>query len=84
MKNETYTPPADRTMTVDEMVAASQRIVAREGARRRAAAIERAKLIAKVNRHGVKHPAGATKSKPSRDARRSKAKAGRKSARANR
>jgi hypothetical protein len=71
-------------MTAAEMAEASQRIVARERRRRLAAASERARLIAKAQRGGVKHPAGTTKATPSKAKRRSKAKAGRKASRANR
>lgn len=42
---------------------------------------DRAKLMRRIQRGGAKHPSGATKSKPSREQRRAKAKRGRKAAR---
>ena len=67
--------------TRDDIARFTRDAIDRERKQRRANAIERARLIAKVNRGGVKHPAGATKSTPARSARRAKAKAGRKTAR---
>lgn len=64
-----------------EMQAAMRAAIAEDRRQRRAAAQERVRLIAKVNRGGVKHPHGATKAVPDRGTRRAKAKAARKTAR---
>ena len=77
--DERPVPPSPQAM-----MAATRAAMADEARRRRAAARERTRLIAKANRGGVKHPAGATKATPDRGARRAKAKAGRKAARRNR
>lgn len=64
-----------------EMRAAMRAAMEEDRRQRRAAAQGRVRLIAKVNRGGVKHPHGATKAVPDRGARRAKAKAARKTAR---
>ncbi len=64
-----------------EMRAAMRAAMEEDRRQRRAAAEERVKRIAKMNRDMAKHPRGATKAVVSRSARRSKAKAARKTAR---